>query len=147
MREIVHSADRVARAIADFQAPEGVDPAEATRLRAEAGHRAAFDTSKEARQARSYELAAERGFFRALRELRLVEKQAKKAAGPAVDVESFRQMMGSFLEMKTQDDEFDARCAEMGLPPLPNSCEPATKAQFHRWGGGVDLPFTIGKGR
>ncbi len=49
--------------------------------RAEAGHRALFDPSKEADRARRYEAAAERGFYRALREFREAE-DARAAAEP-----------------------------------------------------------------
>ena len=42
--------------------------------RARAAHRALFDPSPEAVLARRYEAAAERGFFRALRELKVLEK-------------------------------------------------------------------------
>jgi len=51
--------ERVRRAEADFVPPEGVDDAEAMRLRQEAGKRALFDPSKEADRARKYEAAAE----------------------------------------------------------------------------------------
>ena len=40
----------------------------------EAGHRAMFDPSKEASLARKYEAAAERGFFRALKEFRQAQR-------------------------------------------------------------------------
>ena len=46
--------------------------------------RALFDTSKEAVLARKYEAAAERGIYRALRELRQVEAEAEEEIAPAV---------------------------------------------------------------
>ncbi len=59
--------------------------------RAEAGSRALFDASKDAQLARKYEAAAERGFFRALRQLK--ETQALGAAeappAPAAPLGSF----------------------------------------------------------
>jgi hypothetical protein len=48
--------------------------------RAEAGRRALFDPSKEATLARKYEAAAERGLYRALRELHAVEAPAEAVA-------------------------------------------------------------------
>ncbi len=48
--------------------------------RADAGRRALFDPSKEAILARKYEAAAERGMYRALRELGQVEARAEEAA-------------------------------------------------------------------
>ena len=65
--------------------------------RASAAERSAFDPSKEAMLARRYEAAAERGVYRALRELRRVEAEA--AAGvpsedPAEDPED--EAPGSF---------------------------------------------------
>ena len=65
--ENVVLTERVRLAEAEFVAPEGVDPAEAARLRTMAGKRAMFDPSQEATLARQYEMAAERGFFRALK--------------------------------------------------------------------------------
>ena len=51
--------ERVRRAEADFEAPEGVDEATAARLRVEAGKRTLFDASHEATLARKYEADAE----------------------------------------------------------------------------------------
>jgi len=68
--------DRVRQAEADFQAPEGADAATVAKLRDEAGKRVLFDASPEATLARKYELAAERSFFRALKELRQVRKKS-----------------------------------------------------------------------
>jgi hypothetical protein len=58
-REMTASAERVGRAMVELEIPEGVDQAEAARLRAAAGRLAAFDTSQEGAQARRYEAAAE----------------------------------------------------------------------------------------
>jgi hypothetical protein len=53
--------------------------------RAEAGARALFDPSKEASLARRYESEARRGFFKSLKEFRLVEAEAAEpAASPSV---------------------------------------------------------------
>ena len=60
---------RVRRAEAEAQA-NGDDPSEAAR-------RAMFDPSRESCLARKYEAAAERSFFRSLKELRQVERQVK----------------------------------------------------------------------
>ncbi len=68
LQETASLSERVRKAEADFQAPEGVNAVEAERLRAEAGARAMFDPSQEATLARRYEASAERGFFRALKE-------------------------------------------------------------------------------
>ena len=83
-QETAALSERVRQAEADFVAPEGADEATVAQLRAEAKARAMFDPSKEATLARKYEAAAERGFFRALKELRQLEKQAKavRAAAP-----------------------------------------------------------------
>ncbi len=57
--ENVLLTERVRQAEADFVPPEGVDAAEAARLRQEAGKRALFDDSKGACLARKYEASAE----------------------------------------------------------------------------------------
>jgi hypothetical protein len=145
-RELTASADRVGRAMVDAEIPAGSDEAEATRLRAEAGRLVAFDTSKEGTLARRYEVAAERGFYRALKELRLVEKQAKTAE-PTAELESFRNVLASFCEMKKEDEEFNAAYPDLALPNLKNPFESVMEAHLTRFGGGVDVPFTIGRGR
>src|SRR4051794_32206837 len=76
-REHAAIAENVARALEEFEAPEGADPSTVAILRARAADIATFDPSKEATLARKYEAAAERGFFRALKELQRVERQAK----------------------------------------------------------------------
>ena len=61
---------------------EALDESEAID-RAEAPERALFDSSKQGHLARKYEAAAERTLFRALREFRQVEKEAKAQAEAA----------------------------------------------------------------
>ena len=70
-------SEHVRQAQADFVPPEGVDEEEAARLRSEVGRRAMFDPSKEATLARKYEAAAERAFFRCLKELRQMRWPAR----------------------------------------------------------------------
>ena len=113
-------AERVRRAEAGFEAPEGLDPAEERKLREAAGHRALFDASVEATLARKYESAAERGFFRALKELRQHER-ALRAAEVAVEDE----VLGSILPGEMSDEEFDAMYAELGVPEVGESPVPA----------------------
>ena len=152
-QETAALSERVRKAEAEFVAPEGVDAQEAERLRAEAGRRAMFDPSKEATLARKYEAAAERGFFRALKELRQIEKQAK-ALDPAVQAEVFRQELGSFLAQEKGDEEFDAMAAEFdAMDPGPTVATPEiisraiARAYSSTPGGRVDVPFTIGRSR
>ena len=158
-QETAALSERVRRAEADFAAPEGLDPAEVARLRAEAGRRAMFDPSKEATLARKYEAAAERGFFRALKELRQLEKQAK-AAEPLSPAESYRKELGSFLSIEKIDADLDAlearldrRDAELARTirsnPVPTAPSPAREVSPARSaaGGSFDVPFTIGRPR
>ena len=79
LQESAALAARVRKARDEFEAPEGLDEASVELLRDEAATRALFDPSAEATLARKYEAAAERGFFRALKELRQVEKAHKAA--------------------------------------------------------------------
>jgi hypothetical protein len=62
---------------------ETFDMEAVARSRAGAADRALFDPSKEATLARRYEAAAERGRFRALRELRASETARAAGGGPA----------------------------------------------------------------
>jgi len=71
---------------------EALDLAAIERDRAGAAERALFDPSKEATLARRYEAAAERGVFRALRELRQVEAEAEAAT----ETEEAGEPLGSF---------------------------------------------------
>jgi hypothetical protein len=138
-------SERVRRVEAEFVAPERVSSEEADRLKAEAARRAMFDPSKEATLARKYEAAAERGFFRALKELREMDKSARAEAGADAALQA-QAMMGSFLRMQEEGRELDARFdameAELGPPPLiPPSRSPYPAPSLP----GFDLPITIGK--
>ncbi len=140
-------ADRVRQAEADFVPPEGADADEAARLRAEAGRIAMFDPSKEAGRARQYEAAAERGFFRALKELRQMERQAR-AETRAPEVPDVAAMMGSFFAAREVDQRMDAEFDAMyGALDIPTPRRPVNSPQLPPMGGGVDLPFTIGRRR
>ena len=156
-QETAALSERVRKAEAEFVPPEGTSPPEAARLRAEAGRRAMFDPSKEASLARKYEAAAERGFFRALKELRQLKEQAT-ALDPAVQEEVFRQELGSFLSqgesLRAMDADLDAMEAEFGeLDPGPAVATPEmisraiARAYASAPGGRVDVPFTIGRAR
>jgi hypothetical protein len=140
-------SERVRRVEAEFVAPEGVDAEEDARLRSEAGRRAMFDPSKEATLARKYEAAAERGFFRALKELRQMERSAR-AEAKADDSRITPAMMGSILQMEEAgrklDAKLDAMEAKMGLPPIHR---PARSPHLPPILAGNDLPFTIGRPR
>ena len=136
---------RVRQAEADFVAPEGASAEEAARLRAEAGRRAMFDPSKEATLARRYEAAAERAFFRCLKELRQMERQATSPApapAPASQFPPFEAMMGSFSESMMSDAEFDALYARLNIPlPLDRQNPPHVPPTRN----GIDLPISAGR--
>ena len=133
---------RVRRAELDFMPPEGVDEAEAAQLRKLAGKAALFDPSKEATLARKYELAAERGFFRAWKELRAHEK-AVRAADDALLLEE----SASFSPDVMTDEEFDAFEAEFSANPAPKAPSAARPVDFAPIGGRTELPFSIGRPR
>ena len=74
---IARLVERVDAEIAELEAHhETLDTEMIEEDRAEAGARALFDPSKEAALARRYESEARRGFFRSLKEFRLVEAEA-----------------------------------------------------------------------
>ncbi len=144
-RDLAATADRVVQAMADVEVPDGIDPTELIRRQAEAGRLAAFDCSREACMARRYEAAAERGFFKALKELRLVEKHAKSIE-PARRADPYHDELGSFLEMTNLDEDFDAGFPELGSG-LNNRIDPALFDRLETPGRRVDVPITIGRGR
>jgi hypothetical protein len=138
---------RVRQVEADFVPPEGVDDEEAARLRDEAVRIAMLDPSDEAVLARKYEVAAERGFFRALKMLRQMEREAE-ALLKADDTDRVDAMMASFLKTQkaaqNMDDEMDALYPELALP-MPT--RPTNFPQFTATGSPVDVPMTIGRPR
>jgi hypothetical protein len=138
-------ADRVRRAEADFLAPEGVDEATAARLRVEAGKRALFDASPEATLARKYEAAAERGFLRALKELRQLQEAAKEAQEAAIDAQ-----MASFLPKDNgapSDEEFETLYAQTMARVQKRPADRVESDDFATLRGRVDVPISAGKRR
>jgi len=140
-------AANVSRALAEFEAPEGVDAETAARLRARAADLATFDPSKEATLARKYEAAAERGFFRALKELQRVEREAKAgsegtAAGPprealgsSLPVESFASILASL----------PGESARIVPPTPPVPPKRVATAPIPAARGGFFVPLAIGR--
>jgi hypothetical protein len=145
-QETAHLSERVRQAEADFLAPEGLDEDTIAQLRAEAGARAMFDPSKEACLARKYEAAAERGFFRALKELRQLETKAK-ANAPDIDEDNFKMTLGSFLQFQKDDAEFDAMYPEEAPMPPTRASSRFEPAPLPPIGGRFDVPITIGRSR
>ncbi len=140
-------SERVRQVEAEFVAPKEVGTEEAARLRAEAVRRAMFDPSKEATLVRRYEAAAERAYFRCLKELREREKSDRVQAKVDVAAEA-QAMMGSFLQQmeadRKSDEEMDAWFAEQGMP-MPEL--PSRSPYLPPFGAGMDLPITVGKSR
>jgi hypothetical protein len=136
---------------ADFVAPEGVDDAEADKLREEAVRIAMFDPSKEATLARQYEAASERGFFRALRQLRQMELQAEallKADDQANETAEHNAMMASFFESRKASQEIEDEYADIYAKlniPLPKG--PLNSTHLASVDRLVDVPMTIGRPR
>ncbi len=134
-------SERVRQVEAEFVAPEGVSIEEAALLRAEAVRVAMFDPSKEAALVRRYEAAAERNYFRCLKELR--DRERSRKADP---VSESRELLGSFMRMQEENRKMDERMdklgAELGLPPLVMPQDAYNPPPI---GPGFDLPFTIGR--
>jgi hypothetical protein len=145
-RELAAVADRVVQALADFEAPEGLDDAEVAQLRVETARIATFDISKEACLARKYEAAAERGFYRALRELRALKKQSKPDQTSA-DSDEFRQMLASFSQLNEAADAFKAEVFDKDLRTHSSPAKQFETAPIAPIGRGVDVPITIGRPR
>jgi hypothetical protein len=155
-------AERARQAREDFEAPEGLDADQVERLRASAAARAMFDPSKEATLARKYEAAAERGFYRALKELRQLKKESSPgqdqvsspASVVAAEARSSMARLGSFLQ-----GEMPAR--PVSAPPVPTPrptpSKPlpvASKGSMAAWDPfaptsptAFDVPIMIGRAR
>jgi len=89
---------------------------------------------------------AERGFFRALKELRQLQKPVR-AVDPQVQVEAFRRELGSFLSLSAMDEEFDAMDPDDFLPTPSGPSKPLAPALSPTLGGVVAVPFAIGRPR
>ena len=145
LQETAALSGRVLQAQAEAEA-NGEDPVEA-------GHRAMFDPSKEATLARKYEAAAERGFFRALKEFRQHQRPAavpSAAKSEAAAARKSMEQLGSFLPAVNQPPA--APKPAVAMPPTP--VKPASapvKTVFPAWNpvfaGPVDVPITIGRAR
>jgi hypothetical protein len=145
-RETAALSERVRQAEADFVAPEGLDEATVAQLRAEAGARAMFDPSREAALARQYEAAAERGFFRALKELRQLEKAAA-AAPPVVDEAMLEETLASLFALNKRADAIESRQAKRAQSPVSkpqNRVEPGYQTPIDDI---FDVPIAIGRPR
>jgi hypothetical protein len=134
--------DRVRTILAEYAYPEGLDEDALAKLRHQISKQAMFDDSKEATLARKYEAAAERGFFRALKELRTLERRYKQADEEILVAES-----GSFSPGGMTDEEFDRFEAEFNpIPDLTPSnrvkSDPLAELRAR-----VDVPFAVGQRR
>ena len=134
---------RIRQVEADFVAPEGGDPAEVARLRSEAVRFAMFDPSPEATLARKYESAAERSFFRCLKELQRRDREIE-AVREAESVQQVEPTMGSFLEaariLQEEDAYFDAMYKKLNIPLPSTTSRPSNRP-------GADVPVTASRPR
>jgi hypothetical protein len=146
MLDTIAVDDRVAKAKAECDVPEGASAAEAARLRVDAGRRAMFDSSEEELLARKYEAATERSLHRVLKELRQVEKAAS-AEFPPPSEESLEELMGSILQNQSELDALIAKSEKsLDLPPFERQ-DRLQPSYLPPIGGGIDVPFAIGKRR
>ncbi len=106
-----------------------------------------FDPSPEATLARRYQAAAERGFYKALKQLRQMEREAE-ALLKADDANRVDTIMASFLASqkagRKMDDEMDALYPELAMP-MPS--RPANSPQVSATPSRVDVPMNIGRPR
>jgi hypothetical protein len=136
--------ERVRKAQEEFVAPEGASEAEVARLRAEAATRAITDLSPERVLARKYEAAAERSFYRALKELRQVERSAQAASEGKVE-----EMMASILKSdREMDRALDRLEAKIDAMPPVTPARPANRPQSTQISPmeiGNFVPISIGR--
>ncbi len=136
---------RVEKARAEAEA-NGEDPEEA-------GNLALFDPSREAGLARKYEAAAERGFFRAIKEFRQLKKSAHAPSPALAEAAAARksiEQLGSFLTAEAKAPSPVKAPAPVPVP-APKPSPAPVKTAFPAWKpafeGSVDIPITIGRPR
>ncbi len=138
---------RVRQVAEDFVPPTGADDAETDKLRAEAIRVAMFDPSPEATLARRYQAAAERSFYKAVKQLRQMELQGE-ALAKADDEARINEMMGSFFQAQRE-----GRAIDEGLDEIEAQLDrsigklAAKSAYFTPSMPSNDLPFPIGRSR
>jgi hypothetical protein len=148
-QETAALSERVRQAEADFVAPDGLDEAIVAQLKAEAMARVLFDPSKEATLARKYEAAAERCFFRSLKELRQLRKDAPSRVPVVVD-KTLEKSMASFLQLAKTLDHQEARLDKLderasSKPPMPrNRVDSRHQTPIDNI---FDVPISVGKRR
>ncbi len=96
--------------------------------------------------ARRYEIAAERGFFRALKELRQVEK-AVKAVDAELAEEFYQETLASFSQAEQEVGGLDDLGLFEASTAMRSRFEAAMPAGFAASKGRVDVPITVGKAR
>jgi hypothetical protein len=136
----------VRRAEEEFVAPEGATEAEAAALKAEAMRAAMFDPSKEAALARRYEMDSERGFYRAIKQLRQMARE-DQALLKADDEAQGDDLLASFLRDRDVERamlaDLQAMEAKYGVP---REILAANSTRTPQTPSGVDVPITVGKG-
>jgi len=116
-----------------------------------AGDRALFDPSKEATLARKYEAAAERGMYRALREMREVEAAARAAMEPATPASPVpaADRLGSFSPPSSAAPAPVARPVASPSTTPPAAPEPADRTapgvRLPAGDGFSEIPITVGR--
>ncbi len=152
LQESAALRERVLKAQAEAEA-SGEDPTEA-------GLRAMFDPSKEATLARKYEAAAERGFFRALKELRQLAREDRGTdvrSAASAEADAARKSIGQLASFFPAVDRPPTPAKGVAPTPAPapkTTAKPApapSKTVLPAWnpafGGSVDVPITIGLAR
>ncbi len=127
-------------ALAEFNPPPGLSPADLKRLRTEAECGAMFDPSAEAKEARRCEDAAIRTFLRTLKELQRMKKQADAAQSKRDE-----ELLASFSPGDLTDEEFDAKYAELFDQAPRQAPAPPASARPGPARGVSEVPFAIGK--
>ena len=142
-QQTVTMTQKIRQVEADFVAPEGCDVTQAAKLRSEAVRFAMFDPSREATLARRHENAAERSFFRCLKELQRLHRE-NQAAREAESDRRVEATMGSFLEAartsQSEDAYFDAIYRELNIPSPSMASRPSKMP-------GAQVPVTASRPR
>jgi hypothetical protein len=145
-QETAALSERVRRVMDEFEAPEGVDAETAERLRVEAGKIALFDDSKPACLARKYEAAAERCFYRTMKELRQLKREStavpagESASEVAALVETSLARLGSFFPDAPKSARSNPSPSLAPSKPASSDWDPFASDHF-------DVPIAIGKRR
>ena len=143
-REIESRVDRVTSELDSCEIPDDLPDDAIPELQRIIACEAAFDASREGKLVRRYELDAERGFYRAIMELRRAQNNASLRYSH-YSVTRYQDELASFLKPSMFAKSVEARFPEL-MPDYPHPAREAILSRLEETQNKrVDVPITIGK--